>query len=119
MAQHLLVADDDEYIRDIYEEVLKDAGFDVDAAINGEEAYDKISKTKYDLVMLDIMMPKMDGMEVLRKVRKDKNKAKVVFLTNLAHDPLKQEGKSLGALAYLVKADMTPDQLVNAIKKFL
>lgn len=119
MAKHILVVDDDEYIRELYVEVLKDAGYTVDSAIDGQDGYDKISATTYDLVMLDIMMPKMDGVELLKKLAAEKMHPRVVLLTNLAHDPVMKEGKALGALAYLIKADMTPDQLLDQIKKYL
>lgn len=119
MAKHILVVDDDEYIRELYEEVLKDAGYNVDIAIDGQDGYDKIKAGHYDLVMLDIMMPKMDGVQLLKKLTDEKLRPHVVLLTNLAHDPVMKEGKSLGALAYLIKADMTPDQLLAEIKKYL
>lgn len=119
MAKRLLVVDDDEYIRELYEEVLTDAGFTVETAIDGEDGLLKIQKATYDLVLLDIMMPKKDGVEVLRTLRDEKNDVHVLLLTNLAHDPVMKEGKSLGALAYLIKADMTPDQLVDKIKDLL
>lgn len=119
MAKHILVVDDDEYIRELYEEVLKDAGYTVDSAVDGQDGYDKIMKTTYDLVMLDIMMPKLDGIELLKKLAAEKVHPRFVLLTNLAHDPVMKEGKSLGALDYLIKADMTPDQLLIHIKKHL
>ncbi len=117
----LLVVDDDEYIRDLYEEVLKDADFDVDTAIDGKDGLEKITSGSYDLILLDIMMPKMDGVEVLRNLSENSktNASKVVLLTNLAHDPVMKEALSLGAKAYLIKADMTPDQLVEKIKEYL
>jgi len=119
MAKHILVVDDDEYIRELYEEVLKDAGFTVDIAVDGQDGYDKITSTHYDLVMLDIMMPKLDGVQLLKKLADENIHPHVVLLTNLAHDPVMKEGKSLGALAYLIKADMTPDQLVEQIKRYV
>ncbi|KXK10240.1 MAG: Transcriptional regulatory protein SrrA [Microgenomates bacterium OLB23] len=117
----LIVVDDDEYIRDLYEEILKDADFNVDTAVDGKDGYDKIIEGDYDLVLLDIMMPKMDGVEVLRELSENaKAKAsKVVLLTNLAHDPVMKEALGLGAKAYLIKADMTPDQLVEKVKEYL
>ena len=119
MAKKILIVDDDEYILDLYEEILKDAGFDAETAIDGLDGLEKIKKNKYDLVLLDIMMPKLDGVEVLRKIHKGKMKVEVVLLTNLAHDPVMKEGKSLGALDYLIKADLTPDQLVERVKSHL
>lgn len=115
----ILVVDDDEYIRELYEEILKDAGHTVDTAVDGQAGLDKIRKNRYSLVLLDIMMPKKDGVEVLRAVSEEKLNARILLLTNLAHDPVMKEGKSLGALAYLIKADMTPDQLVAKVNEFL
>jgi DNA-binding response OmpR family regulator len=117
----LLVVDDDEYIRDLYEEILKDSGFHVETAVDGKDGLDKIIDGSYDIILLDIMMPKMDGVEVLRELsKKAKGKAeKVILLTNLAHDPVMKEALDLGAKAYLIKADMTPDQLVEKIKGYL
>lgn len=119
MAHRILVVDDDEYIRDLYEEILKDSGFEVETANEGQDGLDKIHENHYDLVLLDIMMPKMDGIEVLRTLNKENNKVKVALLTNLAHDPVMKEGEELGAVAYLIKADMTPDQLVEKIKSYV
>ena len=119
MSQKILVVDDDEYIRELYEEIFLDAGFAVDTAVDGQDGLEKITKTKYDLVLLDIMMPKLDGVEVLRSIKDKKLSARVILLTNLAHDPVMKEGKSLGALAYLIKADLTPDQLVEKVREYI
>lgn len=119
MAHKLLVVDDDEYIRELYEEVLTDAGYKVDTAIDGDDGLSKITKGSYDLVLLDVMMPKRDGIEVLRSLKEAGTTARVLLLSNLAHDPVMKEGMSLGAVAYLIKADMTPDQLVAKVKSYL
>lgn len=119
MTHKLLVVDDDEYIRELYEEILKDAGFAVETAVDGEQGLQKIKKGSYDLVLLDVMMPKRDGIEVLRELHTEKSATRVILLTNLAHDPVMKEGLSLGALAYLIKADMTPDQLLAKVRSFL
>src|SRR6185436_8567399 len=71
MGKRILLADDDLYIRDIYLEILKSDGFDVDTAINGEEALEKLHQGGYDLVILDVMMPKLDGIGVLDGLQKN------------------------------------------------
>lgn len=119
MAKTILVVDDDQYIRDLYVEILEEDGYTVETAEDGTDALEKIKKTDYDLVLLDIMMPRMDGIEMLRNLKEAKKTAKVVLLTNLAHDPVMNEGKELGALDYIIKADMTPDQLVEKLKTYL
>lgn len=122
MTKKILVVDDDQYIRELYEELLKDYGYSVDSATNGSEGLEKIQKNTYDLILLDIMMPKMDGIEVLKVANKEKLISKngpIVLLTNLAHDPVIKEATSLGAAAYLIKADLTPDQMIMKVKEYL
>ena len=115
----ILVVDDDEYIRDLYQEIIEDGGFEVDVAVDGDDGLEKIKKTSYSLILLDIMMPKRDGVEVLRVLKKEKIPNNTVLLTNLAHDPVMKEGRSLGALDYLIKADLTPDQLLKKIEGYV
>ena len=117
----VLVVDDEEFVRQLIQIKLKFCGIQTIEAENGVEAIEKALAEKPDLILLDIMMPKMDGVEVLKKLAEDAKEkaAKVVLLTNLAHDPVMKEALSLGALAYLIKADMTPDQLVAKIKEYL
>lgn len=115
----ILVVDDDQYIRELYEEVLKDAGYEVESAMDGEEGFEKMQRGGYDLILLDIMMPRLDGLGVLNKLQelpeKPKN-GKIVVLTNLAHDPVIKDATAKGASSYLIKADLTPDQLLEKIK---
>jgi len=118
----ILIADDDLYIRELYEEILKDAGYEVDISVDGQECLDKLSTTNYELVLLDIMMPKKDGLAVLNDLKNlpaEKKRGKIVVLTNLAHDPVLKDALANGAAGYLIKADMTPDVLLEKIKSYL
>lgn len=118
----LLIVDDDLYIRELYEEVLKAEGFEVDTAINGEEGLAALQKGGYNLTLLDVMMPKLDGLGVLAKLREKPPttpNGDIILLTNLAHDPIIEDALSKGASSYLIKADLTPDQLVAKIKEHL
>ncbi len=122
MAKKVLVVDDDLYIRELYEEVLRDEGFTVESAVDGEEGLKKLQQGGYDLVLLDVMMPKLDGLGVLDGLQKNPPKEKngaIVLLTNLGHDPIIKDALSKGAASYLIKADLTPDQLVEKLKSFL
>ena len=122
MSKRILVVDDDLYIRELYEEVLKGEGYDVDAAVNGEEALVKLQKGGYDLVLLDVMMPKLDGIGVLTKLSENPPQTKngpILLLTNLGHDPILKEALNKGANRFVIKADMTPDQLIINVKKAL
>ena len=117
-----MVVDDDLFIRELYEEVLKDDGFEVESAVDGEEGLKKIQQGGFDLILLDVMMPKKDGLGVLSELAINKPSqpnGPILLLTNLGHDPIIKEAMTKGATSYLNKADMTPDQLLENIKKFL
>jgi len=118
----ILVIEDDLYTRDLYIEVLNGAGYEVVAAVDGEEGVLKASEGGYNLILLDVMMPKMNGLEVLKALKEkppQKQNGPVVLLTNLAHDPVIKEALELGAKNYLIKSDMDPAQLLNKIKSYL
>ncbi len=121
MTKRILVVDDDLFIRELYEEILRDEGFTVDSANDGEEGLKKINEGGYDLILLDVMMPKKDGLTVLGEMKqngKEKKNGPTLLLTNLGHDPIIREALQKGATAYLNKAEMTPDQLVEKIKAY-
>lgn len=120
--ERILVIEDDQFLLELYDELLKDEGYIVDLAKDGEEGLNKFLEGGYDLVLLDIMLPKIDGLEILRKAQDKKPKKEngsVVLLTNLGQDSIIKEGFSLGATGYLVKSAMNPDQVLKEIKIFL
>ena len=122
MAQKILVVEDDQFLRELYNQLLTEEGYEVDLAADGEEGLSKISKGGYDLVLLDIMLPKMDGLEILRRYKKqpsEKPNGSVVLLTNLGQDSIIKEGFNLGASGYLIKSSMNPDQVLSEVKVFL
>ncbi len=122
MAKKVIVIDDDLYIRELYEEVLKGEGYDVDSAVNGEDALNKLLKGGYDLILLDIMMPKVDGlgvMDALTATPPPIPNGPILMLTNLDHEPLIQDALSKGAQAFLIKADITPADLMTQVRKYL
>lgn len=99
----ILVAEDEKSLNRIISKQLKAAGYSVDCAFDGEEAYDLISMTEYDAAVFDVMMPKIDGFALLKKIRKEGNNLPVLFLT--ARDSIEDrvEGLDIGADDYLVK----------------
>ncbi|MEX0616884.1 MAG: response regulator [Candidatus Woykebacteria bacterium] len=118
--QKILVIEDDQFLRELYEELLKGEGYEVELASNGQDGLDKFLEGGYSLVLLDIMLPKIDGLEILRRAQDKKPKnGPVVLLTNLGQDSIIKEGFSLGASGYLVKSAMNPDQVLNEVKVFL
>ena len=120
--EKILVIEDDQFLRELYEELLKGEGYSVDLAEDGEKGLSKFLEGGYSLVLLDIMLPKIDGLEILRKAKNSKPKKEngaIVLLTNLGQDSIIKEGFSLGASGYLVKSAMNPDQVLNEVKVFL
>jgi DNA-binding response OmpR family regulator len=120
--EKILVIEDDQFLRELYDELLKEDGYEVDLAEDGEQGLSKFLQGGYDLVLLDIMLPKVDGLEILRKAKDTKPKKEngsIVLLTNLGQDSIIKEGFALGASGYLVKSAMNPDQVLNEIKVFL
>jgi DNA-binding response OmpR family regulator len=102
--------------------LLREEGYDIELAGDGEEGLLKISKGGYDLVLLDIMLPKIDGLEIMRRLKKqkpEKPNGSIVLLTNLGQDSIIKEGFSLGASGYLIKSAMNPDQVLSEVKVFL
>ena len=99
----ILVAEDEKDLNDLIVKTLTRAGYSVDACYNGEEALDYLLGAEYDCILLDIMMPKLDGHTVLRRLRAQGSAAPVIFLT--ARDSIQDriEGLDLGADDYLVK----------------
>ena len=121
MAKILLVEDDPLMIR-MYQRKLLNDGYEVEIAINGEEGLVKIRSFVPDLVLLDIMMPKLNGLQVLERMKADPSISKipVVILTNLAGSQEDIErGLELGAVAYLVKSAYRPDQVLGKVKEVL
>lgn len=119
----ILVAEDDPFLRELCSKKLERMGYNVVTAMDGVEAYEKIIKTKPTLVLLDVIMPGMEGFEVLKRVRGniDTNLAKtpIVILSNLGQDDDKKKGIELGANDYLVKSDNTIDQIIKKIEHYL
>jgi DNA-binding response OmpR family regulator len=117
----LLIIEDDLVLRDALEEFLISEGFEVSSAIDGEEGIQKISEQKPDLVLLDIVLPKKNGYEVLEEVKANKETANIpiVLLTNLGSAMDVEKALRLGATTYLVKADYKLDEVTQKIKEIL
>ena len=99
MAQKILVVEDDQFLRELYDELLKEEGYEVTLAEDGEKGLAQIQKGGFDLILLDIMLPKIDGLEILRRVKNkppEKQNGSTVLLTNLGQDSIIKEGFSLG-----------------------
>lgn len=103
MAQRLLIADDDNEIRELLEFDLSHSGYEVDSAKDGEEALQKALRGNYDLILLDVMMPKMNGFDVCKNIRSSKPEIPILMLTAKGTITDKTQGFDSGADDYIVK----------------
>ena len=120
MPKKFLVVDDSASMRQLVSFTIKDAGYDVLEAENGKDAIEKLSKTKVDMIITDLNMPEMDGIEFIKKLRTmpDYQFAPIVMLTTESQEAKRQEGKQAGASGWIVKP-FSPEQLLDVVKKFV
>lgn len=117
----ILLVEDDPFIVDIYTTKLKELGFSVEVAEDGEEALRKLKEKRPDLMVLDIVLPNIDGWELLKKIRDelDLKNLKIVVLSNLSQKAEVEKSLEFGVLKYFIKAHFTPSEVVEEVKKIL
>ena len=115
----ILLIEDEEMLANMYEVKFKNEGFDIVKALDGAQGLEMAKSVKPDFILLDIIMPKMDGFSVLKALKEDgtTKDVPVMLLTNLGQDEDIERGKKLGSVGYLVKANITPSEVVDAVKK--
>ncbi|MGI9523795.1 MAG: response regulator transcription factor [Hyphomicrobiaceae bacterium] len=116
MSKSILIVDDESYIVTSLSFVMENAGFRVDSASDGEEALEKVKANAPDLIILDVMMPKLDGFGVCKAIRENPewNSVRIVMLTAKGRDSEREKGLALGADDYLTKPFSTRDILKRA-----
>ncbi len=121
MDRRVLLVEDEQFIRDIYKRQLEKAGIPTDDLAGGKEVLPTLRQKQYDLVLLDIMLPDLNGLEILRQMKQDEalKDIPVIFLTNLGQEEVVKEGTVLGAVGYLVKSSYDPNQIVEEVKNVL
>jgi DNA-binding response OmpR family regulator len=120
--KRILIVEDDQFLREFYQELLQAEGFLADTAMDGEEGANKLHTGGYDLVLLDIMLPKKDGLQILRDNKLNppqKANGGIVVLTNLGQDAIIKQCFELGAQGYMVKSALNPDQVLTEIHNYL
>lgn len=117
----VLVVDDDITLLEMYVERIKEEGAIVVEAKDGEEALEKARETKPSAVLLDVMMPKVNGFDVLKQLKSDPETADVpvIILSALSDDQKRRQGLQLGASDYIVKAETLPVDVIEKIKKVI
>lgn len=117
----MLLIEDDRFLAHIYGAKLESHGFEVFVSHDGEKGLKEARREKPSVIILDILLPKMDGFTVLHELKKDKQTAHipVILLTNLGQKHDVERGLALGASEYFIKAHTTPDDVVKKIKEIL
>lgn len=114
----ILLVDDDLTLREMYDERLQSEGFNIIQASNGEEALKLAHEAHPNIILLDVMMPKINGFEVLRQLKDDidTKDIPVIILSALIQDTDQAEGKKLGAVDYIVKSETMPGEIIAKLK---
>lgn len=121
MHKKILIIDDDPFIADMYVIKFKGEGFEVEAANDGKVGIKLAATMKPDVILLDVVMPAMDGFDVLQKLRSDESlgRPKIIFLTNFGQREDIRRGMQLGADGYIIKAHFTPSEVSAKVKEVL
>lgn len=121
MKKKLFLIEDNRFICEVYKDSLEKAGFLVMLAYDGEEALRRVEKERPDLILLDLALPKLNGFEVLKKIKENKNlkNIPVIILSNYDEGEDIKKGKELGAIDYLVKARFSPKEVIEKVKTYL
>ena len=119
MSKHIMIAEDSEHLIKVYKMRLEKDGFEVTGCKNGLEAVGAMDKRQPDLLLLDLMMPELDGMGVLEHIKQKGYAFPVIMLTNIRGELDKDKCLALGAKDYLVKLDLDEDQLREQLSQYL
>ncbi len=121
----ILLAEDDPFLIDVYYHKLKSANFEVKVVENGEKVFGELAKEKFDLLILDIILPGHSGWEILEKIDENRGKEenlrnlKIIILSNLGEKSDIKRALDLKADSYLIKAHFTPREIVEEVRKVL
>jgi DNA-binding response OmpR family regulator len=117
----ILIVDDDEMIRMMYQKIFVFNNFDAEVAADGQEGLQKAIDTKPDIILLDVMMPKLTGLQTLEKLKENEQTKSipVIMLTSLNGQQDAEMGLSKGAVKYIVKSEYEPKEVAEAVKEVL
>lgn len=117
----ILVIEDDKFLRELVVQKLKKEGFDVEAVVEGGEAFKAIEEKTPDLILLDLVLPGIDGFQIMIRLKKNQKTADipVVVLSNLGQKEDIDKAKACGAADYMVKTNFTPGEIAEKIRKIV
>ena len=120
-SKKILIIEDDDFLRQLISQKMSSEGFAVSLAVDGSDGIEKTKDIMPDLILLDLLLPTVDGFEVLSKIKSDPatNSIPVVILSNLGQQDEINKGLKAGAKDYLVKAQLTPEEIVEKVKLLL
>jgi CheY-like chemotaxis protein len=122
MPKTILIVEDEEALRALYEQLMKGEGFNVVTSGDGNDALNKLLQGGYDMVLLDIMLPGIDGLHILEQLKNTppaKPNGKIVLLTNLAENETIGEALKKGVDGYIIKSRYSPEEFIAAVKKIM
>ena len=117
----ILLIEDDQFISDIYTTKLKSSGFEVEGASDVQEGIQKLKQSRFDLVLLDLILPNENGWTLFSEIQKDDTlrDLKIIVCSNLSQKEDIDKAIKMGAIKYLIKANYTPSEIVEEVKKTL
>ena len=121
MAIKILIIEDDELNRRMYQQIFTFRGYDVALASNGEEGIDQAKTAKPTLILLDIMMPKLNGLDTMKRLKTipEVSTIPVIILTNVMGKAEAEAAIDLGAMKYIIKSDYTPNEVADIVDSLL
>lgn len=121
MPKKILIVEDEKILRDMYAQKFSRAGLKVLSAVDAKEGLEITKKEKPDLILLDILLPKENGIFFLKKLREDPEiaQSEVVAFSNFDDPEAREEAEKLGVKSYLIKTDYTPREIVEKVKEYL
>ena len=118
MSKRVLFIEDFPIIQNLYGDFLKSNGYHVDIAPDGQTALDKVQNQTYDFVLVDLLLPNVNGIEFLEKYTDRPEQTKVIVLSDFNEPKTYERAQQLGITAYLIKAENTPSQLLEKLNKY-
>lgn len=115
----ILIIEDERHLAELLATKLKKEGYDIENAYDGEEGYKKIVKWKPELILLDIIMPKMDGYEVMEKMNDNNKKIPIIVISNSGQPVEIEKTKKLGAVDHLIKTEFSPIDVLKKVESYL
>jgi len=121
MAEKVLIIEDDKFLRELIARKISEEGYEVFESADGTDGLAKTREVKPDLILLDLILPVVDGFEVLARLKKEKDLSSipVIILSNLGQKEDVEKGLKLGAAGYLIKAHFNPDEIIERVKDVL